>query len=423
LKFLTRPGAVTILDRVNEKSGRTCLFTSPHGIHLGNAARDRNIGLKNSFSAVVSITVRPVFCPEGVPMRFRISVSAHCRTAGVKPAARWVRAAIVGCFWLFAVACIFDGAAIAQNKMYWTDSDANRVWSANRDGTNAAVLITLAVGSEPRGIAVDANHGHVYWTENGTNRIRRADLDGTNIFDLPITGLLFPADIELDLINNKLYWADRDAHQIRRSNLDGTSPETLINLPGASTDRSPYFLALDVPVDRLYWSELNNTIIHRATLDGTGDMTYAGGLVRARDMAVDAAAGKIYWADRDARLIQRQNLDGTLRETLHGPTGLTRPHGVALDTEAGFVYWADSDGRTIFRGSLDGSTPMSPLVTAAAGLLNPWDIALDTIVIPEPAMSGLAALLVAAAAAGFVGRRRERKNPRNSAKNTPRNVW
>jgi hypothetical protein len=43
---------------------------------------------------------------------------------------------------------------------------------------------------------------------------------------------------------------------------------------------------------------------------------------------------------------------------------------------------------------------MTPLVGVAAGLVNPWDIALDTVVIPEPAMgllAGLVAIIVGAA--------------------------
>jgi DNA-binding beta-propeller fold protein YncE len=308
---------------------------------------------------------------------------------------RRVRAALFAGCWVLSFASWFAGPAGAQNKMYWTDSDANRVWSANRDGTAAAPLITLAAGSEPRGIAVDANHGHIYWTENGTNRIRRANIDGSNIIDLPITGLNFPADIELDLIHNKLYWADRDARQIRRSNLDGSGAETILDFPGATNNESPYFLALDVAADHLYWSPFDARHIRRATLDGAAQLTVVHDLDRARDMAIDPAGGKIYWADRDTRLIQRQNLDGTVRQNLYGPGGLTLPHGVALDTDAGFVYWADSDGRTVFRGSLDGSTPLTALVGPAAGLLNPWDVALDTVVIPEPATAVLAVLAAA----------------------------
>jgi DNA-binding beta-propeller fold protein YncE len=328
-----------------------------------------------------------------------------------------VRAALLAGSSLALLVHSLAAPVVAQNKMYWTDSDANRIWSANRDGTAAAPLITLAAGSEPRGIAVDANHGHIYWTENGTNRIRRADLaDGANVFDLPITGLLFPADIELDLISGKLYWADRDAHQIRRSNLDGTDNQLILDFPGASNNASPYFLALDVPAGQLYWSNFDAGAIRRAGLDGAGQTNVVIGLDRARDMAIDPAAARIYWADRDTRLIQRQNLDTTARQNLYGPTGLTLPHGVALDTNAGFIYWADSDGRTVFRGSLDGSTAMTPLVGAAAGLLNPWDIALDTVVIPEPATGVVAGAIAIVAAVGQIRRRRHPKSARNLAK-------
>lgn len=305
---------------------------------------------------------------------------------------RLVPSALIACtLW----SAIPSASAIAQNRIYWTDSTTNQIWRANWDGSDASAIINLAVGSEPRGIAVDSLHAHVYWTENGTNRIRRSDLDGGNIVNLPLTGLVFPADLELDVENNLLYFADRDLEHLRRANLDGTNHQLVRDLSAGTAAQAPYFVELDLVNDKLYWSDFNNTIIRRSNLDGTGSETVITGQIRVRDMAIDPAAGVIYWADRDSRLIQRQNLNGSGRTTLYGPTGLTLPHGVAIDPASGLIIWADSDGRTVFRGSLDGTAPMQ--VLASIGLQNPWDVDLYYAPIPEPSsvllgLVGLAAI-------------------------------
>jgi hypothetical protein len=167
------------------------------------------------------------------------------------------------------VTSLVASGARAADALYWTDSGANQIWQSNLDGTDAHVLLPLAAGADPRGIALDSIAGHIYWTENGTNRILRANLDGSNVTSLNIAGLGFPADIELDLAAGKLYWADRDTDQIRRSNLDGSSPETILNLPAAGNNAAPYFISLDLAAGKLYWSDFDGSAIHRANLDGT----------------------------------------------------------------------------------------------------------------------------------------------------------
>ncbi|HJQ80869.1 MAG TPA: hypothetical protein VJ828_12975 [Lacipirellulaceae bacterium] len=256
--------------------------------------------------------------------------------------------------------------------VYWSDSDASTLWRANEDGSAASVILPLAAGAEPRGIAIDEDAGFLYWAENGTNRIRRAGLDGAGPQDIITTGLVFPADIEIDAAAGKLYWADRDLDVIRRSNLDGSGAETIVSVPAPGNNAAPYFLELDPARNKLYWSDFDSGIIHRANLDGSLAETFVSGLDRVRD--IEILDDMIYWTDRDTRLVQRQNLDGTLRETLYGPSGLALPHGLALDPTSGFLFVADADGGQVYRGDLAGATALEAI--GPVTLQNPWDVAL-----------------------------------------------
>ena len=262
--------------------------------------------------------------------------------------------------------------AFAAAHVYWSDSDAATLWRANGDGSAASVILPLAAGAEPRGIAIDEDAGFLYWAENGTNRIRRAELDGAGPQDIITTGLGFPADIEIDVAAGKLYWADRDLDIIRRANLDGSGAETIVSVPAPGNTAAPYFLELDPARNTLYWSDFDSGIIHRANLDGSTAETFVSGLDRVRD--VEILDDMIYWTDRDTRLVQRQNLDGTMRETLYGPSGLVLPHGLALDPSSGFLYVADADGGQVYRGDLDGTGSLEAV--GPMGLQNPWDVEL-----------------------------------------------
>jgi hypothetical protein len=265
--------------------------------------------------------------------------------------------------------------AFGAAQVFWSDSDSAAIWRANDDGSAASIILPLAAGAEPRGIAIDQGGGFLYWAENGTNRIRRSGLDGAGPQDIITTGLGFPADIEIDAAAGKLYWADRDLDIIRRANLDGSGAETIVSVPASGNSGAPYFLELDPAGNKLYWSDFDSGVIHRANLDGSSAETFVSGLDRVRD--IEILNDQIYWSDRDTRLVQRQNLDGTDRETLYGPAGLVLPHGLALDAASGFLYVADADGRQVYQGTLDGTGSLEAI--GPTSLVNPWDVALHVL--------------------------------------------
>ena len=51
----------------------------------------------------------------------------------------------------------------------------------------------------PYGIALDVASGKMYWTDSEADKIQRANLDGSNVEDLVTTGLSNPFGIALGI--------------------------------------------------------------------------------------------------------------------------------------------------------------------------------------------------------------------------------
>jgi sugar lactone lactonase YvrE len=257
-----------------------------------------------------------------------------------------------------------------QNKMYWTDVEADKIQRANLDGSSVEDLVTTPLG-DPLGIALDVAAGKMYWTDPFTDKIQRAGLDGSSVEDLVTTGLSNPYGIALDVAAGKMYWADEGADKIQRANLDGSSVEDLVT--GLS---NPSGIALDVAAGKMYWTDEGTDKIQRANLDGSSvEDLVTTGLSFPFGIALDVAAGKMYWTEGHTDKIQRANLDGTSVEDL--VTGLSFPQGIALDVAAGKMYWTDPGNLKIQRANLDG-TSVEDLITT--GFNFPIGIALDVSV-------------------------------------------
>ena len=208
-------------------------------------------------------------------------------------------------------------ARILTYKMYWTDSETDRIQRANLDGTEVEDLVTTGL-YDPRGLALDVGGGKMYWAEY--RKIKRANLDGAGVEDLVTTGLSAPMGLALDVGGGKMYWTDLTTRKIHRANLDGTEVEDLV-----TTGRRPRGLALDVGGGKMYWTVGSGEPydkIHRANLDGTEvEDLVTTGFNSLWGLALDVGGGKMYWTDPGAKKIQRANLDGTEVEDL--VTGLS----------------------------------------------------------------------------------------------------
>ncbi|KAF7248253.1 Low-density lipoprotein receptor-related protein 6 [Varanus komodoensis] len=134
-------------------------------------------------------------------------------------------------------------------KLYWTDSETNRIEVSNLDGTLRKVLFWQEL-DQPRAIALDPARGFMYWTDWGeVPKIERAGMDGTSRSVIISSDIYWPNGLTLDYEEQKLYWADAKLNFIHRSNLDGTHREAVIK------GSLPHPFALTLFGDTLYWTD------------------------------------------------------------------------------------------------------------------------------------------------------------------------
>ncbi|XP_073521420.1 low-density lipoprotein receptor-related protein 5-like [Phyllobates terribilis] len=141
-------------------------------------------------------------------------------------------------------------------KLYWTDSETNRIEVANLNGTYRKVIFWQDL-DQPRAIALDPAHGYMYWTDWGeTPRIERAGMDGSTRKIIVDSDIYWPNGLTIDLDEQKLYWADAKLSFIHRANLDGSFRQKVVE--GGLTH--PF--ALTLAGDMLYWTDWQTRSIH-----------------------------------------------------------------------------------------------------------------------------------------------------------------
>lgn len=136
-------------------------------------------------------------------------------------------------------------------KLYWTDSETNRIEVSNLDGSLRKVLFWQEL-DQPRAIALDPSSGFMYWTDWGeVPKIERAGMDGSSRFIIINTEIYWPNGLTLDYEEQKLYWADAKLNFIHKSNLDGTNRQAVVK------GSLPHPFALTLFENTLYWTDWN----------------------------------------------------------------------------------------------------------------------------------------------------------------------
>jgi hypothetical protein len=118
---------------------------------------------------------------------------------------------------------------VENNKMYFFDTQYDKLYVSNLDGTDLQVLIEGAYGFC---IFVDTKNNKIYYNDNYELALMSANLDGTGIVEIfkntdPLLEDYRVYGIAIDYSTNKLYWSCRDAGEIYEANLNGTSKVTL----------------------------------------------------------------------------------------------------------------------------------------------------------------------------------------------------
>ena len=133
------------------------------------------------------------------------------------------------------------GAGIAldinQGKMYWADCfEAKGNYRANIDGTDIELInkhLKVQVG-------VTLHENKIYWADSDADKIQRSNLDGSSVEDV-ITKGTGPRCLAIDPHSLKLYWTGLESDTIYRSNLDGTNINEVVKGFGGPRGIALYF--------------------------------------------------------------------------------------------------------------------------------------------------------------------------------------
>uniref|UniRef100_A0A8C1Q4W5 Low density lipoprotein receptor-related protein 6 n=1 Tax=Cyprinus carpio TaxID=7962 RepID=A0A8C1Q4W5_CYPCA len=290
------------------------------------------------------------------------------------------------------------------NKLYWTDSETNRIEVSELDGTHRKVLFWQDL-DQPRAIALDPARGYMYWTDWGEiPKIERAGMDGTHRSVIIDSEIYWPNGLTLDYDLQKLYWADAKFSFIHRSDLDGSVCECVCVCVRERVcvcicsvcvcvcaracvcayvvcvhERECVCVLLD---SRLCATQLlllaRRTDLRRISLD-TPDFTdivlQTDDIRHAIAIDYDPVEGHIYWTDDEVQAIRRSSLDGSEAQFVV-TSQVNHPDGIAVDWIARNLYWTDTGTDRIEVTRLNGSMRK---ILISEELDEPRAIALDPV--------------------------------------------
>lgn len=143
-------------------------------------------------------------------------------------------------------------------KLYWTDSETNRIEVSNLDGEHRKILYWQRL-DQPRAIALDPENGYMYWTDWGeTPKIEKAGMDGNEETRSIIISenIHWPNGLTIDYGASKLYWADAKLNHIHSCDFDGKNRRVVVE------GSLPHPFALTMYDGYLFWTDWHTRSIH-----------------------------------------------------------------------------------------------------------------------------------------------------------------
>lgn len=165
---------------------------------------------------------------------------------------------------------------VAENKMYWID-DAGNVSRANLNGSSPEIGILTVAGASWRGLALDLKNRKMYAYDAEAENLYIANLDGSNA--TIIISEIFGYAVAVDTVNSKVYFEDQRV--LKRANLDGTNIETL-----DETLTRIYGIEIDNEENKVYWGGRDSGELNRSNLDGSNKEILKSGLGSVRGIAL-----------------------------------------------------------------------------------------------------------------------------------------
>ncbi|KFM82476.1 Low-density lipoprotein receptor-related protein 6, partial [Stegodyphus mimosarum] len=143
-------------------------------------------------------------------------------------------------------------------KLYWTDTETNRIEVSNFDGSHRKVLFWRDL-DQPRSLVLVPMDGWMFWTDWGESpKIEKASMDGNQTTRKVIvsTDIFWPNGIAADYDTKRIYWADAKLKLISSMDFEGNNRQVI------TKDDIPHPYALSVHRDMLYWTDWNTRAVH-----------------------------------------------------------------------------------------------------------------------------------------------------------------
>ncbi len=116
-----------------------------------------------------------------------------------------------------------------SQRVYWSTQDGG-IYSSNYDGTNQSLVKSLgtSLGSGATGIQIDTVTGQIYFSVSNAHKIYRMNADGTDLqtlATLPVAEYPFG----MSLYQGRMYWADHTGGRLRSAQMDGGDITTILS--------------------------------------------------------------------------------------------------------------------------------------------------------------------------------------------------
>ena len=222
--------------------------------------------------------------------------------------------------------------------------ERDRIGKKTVDGTTVKYIVASNYIDE---IELDLVENKMYWIDDGANRIYRANLDGTEVEAVVEDGRI--SEIAIDSERKRLIWSNDEAGTIHRANLDGSAPEQIVSL---GKDRLQSFI-LEPDRGHIYWTETSTLVVYRARLDGSRPEPFFEPAADAapwrlkridKILAVDPVRSRVFGLGEfeeihDRPVVWRANIDGSQMVKVNvWFSGKSWYGDVRLPAEYDFVY-------------------------------------------------------------------------------------
>ncbi|CAL4127391.1 unnamed protein product, partial [Meganyctiphanes norvegica] len=160
-----------------------------------------------------------------------------------------------------------DGLAVdwLGEKLYWTDSDTNKVEVAGLYTKHRRVLFWQDL-DQPRAIALVPHKGLMFWTDWGENpKIERAGMDGDPKTRKVIinSDIHWPNGLTVDYEDEVIYWADAHLSYIASADFEGKRRTKVVE------EKLPHPFALTYFNHTLYWTDWETNAIHYCSINAS----------------------------------------------------------------------------------------------------------------------------------------------------------